>query len=130
MLKGFYRSCDSGWIHTKAVYHYKSRFMLPWWCQITIKSHEICTYKSVILENRDVCNVNDWVLVQSDAANLVVCCIKEILSPLSSDSHAPQFASTILLQNTTIMGITDMYCMPRIHLKQDDFFLQPLAVGT
>lgn len=89
-----------------------------------------CTYTSVTLKNGDVCTVGDWVLVQSNATNPAVCRIEELLSPLLSDGKIPQYASAILVQHAVLTEVAEVYHMPRVRLVQDEFFLQPLTVGT
>jgi hypothetical protein len=90
---------------------------------------KFCTYTSVHLENGDVCSVGDWVLIKRDDTDPMVCRIEEILSPRSLDGQIPQLAHAVLLQIAVVREITNPYCMPKIHLQQDEFFLQPPAVG-
>ena len=110
--------------NTKAGLHYPSGVKLS--SSLT----KFCTYKSVVLKNEDVCLVGNWVLIQSNDTCPAICHIEEILSPLDPDGQTPQYASAVLLRGTIVMGIADTYHMPRVRLKQDEFFLRPLEVGT
>lgn len=93
-------------------------------------SIKFCTYTSVHLENGDVCSVGDWVLVKSDVTDPVVCRIEEILSPRSPDGRIPQLAHAVLLQSAVVTWVTNPYCMPKVFLQRDEFFLQPPAVSA
>lgn len=81
------------------------------------------------MKNGDVCSVGNWVLIQPDVADPMVCCVEEILSPLSLDGETPQCASAVLLQCAIIVEIANTYHMPRVRL-QGEFFLQQVTVGT
>ena len=81
------------------------------------------------MKNGDVCSVGNWVLIQPDVADPMVCRVEEILSPLSLDGETPQCASTVLLQCVIVVEIANTYHMPRVRL-QGEFFLQQVTVGT
>ncbi|KAG1847729.1 hypothetical protein F4604DRAFT_1883990 [Suillus subluteus] len=97
----------------------------------TLKGHNFRTCKSVMLFNRDVCKIGDWVLAakgtQAVEQSPIVACVREIIQHQDSDADKLLHPDAILLECGIVGELAVSYSMPTVR-AHGSFLLYPIEV--